>query len=519
MAMTSIDERLLVEAHKSGDGRAFDEIVREYRAELHAHAMRRLQDPKAAEDAVQETFLRAYRALPRFNGQYHLRAWLYRILTNVCYDEGNRRTRDRALAERAGAVADPAAPGADEVIELDPARRRKVAEALASLPDSYRTALEQRYGEERSYSEIARAHGISEENARARVHRGQAALKRLLGGAVAAFAGFFPILRRSEKAALADPGGAVGAADPSLASAAAANLASVGPTVTRLAVEAAPVFSTKAGVVAAAAGAIATVAVPVAATQVADRAEPAAAPVTATSEQLPLGGTTAPLTAAPSVTTVVVEGTGPTAGAPAAAGPAASADPAAPAAAEVAAPEPGKPTPTTVPAEPAVPVKAPEAGPASDPATPPASPAPVPTAPTPGPGSVSASALGTADAGARVDLSGAVTLTVGGRTLTGSLSGKVSVGDPSAPATDGEPSRIDATLTVTLDDGSVVEVRVAARTAVATNADGTRVIDLSGAPARVSGGEAIGLQAEGTASGTITLGPGGGTSSVSLSIA
>src|SRR5918911_3772654 len=100
MAFTEIDEKVLVRAYQAGDERAFDTIVRTQYNALYAHALRRLSQHEAAEDAVQDTLLRAYRALPNLDGDLALRAWLHRILTNVCYDEGNRRRRHAGLVER-----------------------------------------------------------------------------------------------------------------------------------------------------------------------------------------------------------------------------------------------------------------------------------------------------------------------------------------------------------------------------------------------------------------------------------
>ena len=89
-----IDDRELIAAHQAGDTEAFDELVREHRSSLHNHARRKLYCDSAAEDAVQETLVRAYKALPRFNGEYLLGPWLHRIMHNVCIDEANRRRRD-----------------------------------------------------------------------------------------------------------------------------------------------------------------------------------------------------------------------------------------------------------------------------------------------------------------------------------------------------------------------------------------------------------------------------------------
>ena len=65
-----VDDEQLVAAHKAGDTEAFAELVSEHRQVLLAHARKKLFSSEAAEDALQETLIRAYRALPRFNGQY-----------------------------------------------------------------------------------------------------------------------------------------------------------------------------------------------------------------------------------------------------------------------------------------------------------------------------------------------------------------------------------------------------------------------------------------------------------------
>ena len=99
-------DRRLVEAHRGGNPDAFPELVRANYGGLLAHGMRRLGDLRAAEDAVQETLLRAYRGLATFNGDYRLQPWLHRILTNVCHDEGDRRRREAAMQTRLSSAQD-----------------------------------------------------------------------------------------------------------------------------------------------------------------------------------------------------------------------------------------------------------------------------------------------------------------------------------------------------------------------------------------------------------------------------
>jgi RNA polymerase sigma-70 factor, ECF subfamily len=88
------------------DDGAFERLLEPHRAELQAHCYRMLGSAADAEDAVQETLLRAWRGLPRFEGRSSLRSWLYRIATNVSLKMIERRPK-RVLPIDFGAVRDP----------------------------------------------------------------------------------------------------------------------------------------------------------------------------------------------------------------------------------------------------------------------------------------------------------------------------------------------------------------------------------------------------------------------------
>src|SRR5215210_331430 len=92
-AMSSIDEDPLVTAARAGDEAAFGTLAERHRRELHVHCYRMLASFEEAEDVVQETYLRAWRALATFEGGDGFRAWLYRIATNACLDAIRRRSR------------------------------------------------------------------------------------------------------------------------------------------------------------------------------------------------------------------------------------------------------------------------------------------------------------------------------------------------------------------------------------------------------------------------------------------
>jgi RNA polymerase sigma-70 factor (ECF subfamily) len=199
-----IDDRELVAAHRAGDGDAFDELVREHRSSLHRHAQRKLMCDAAAEDAVQETLVRAYRALPKFDGEYRLGPWLHRIMHNVCIDEVNRRRRDGDRIDKLAAQPNIRidAPSVEDELDLGYDDVRLDA-ALRDLSDPHREALFLRFVDELDYDQVAEAAGVSEQNARARVSRARNAMKSALKGVATLPLVLTGLLKRGEKAAAA----------------------------------------------------------------------------------------------------------------------------------------------------------------------------------------------------------------------------------------------------------------------------------------------------------------------------
>jgi len=139
MTALTADERGLLAAAQAGDERAFRALVEPYRRALDVHAYRMLGSIHDAEDVLQETLLRAWSSLERFERRASVKTWLYRILTNACIDELERRPR------RPEPVVDPYPD--DRLPAEDPAARYAAREGIEI---AFLTAIQRLPGRQRA---------------------------------------------------------------------------------------------------------------------------------------------------------------------------------------------------------------------------------------------------------------------------------------------------------------------------------------------------------------------------------
>lgn len=175
-APVAVPEAVLVRHAAQGNEGAFEALVRLHQDRAFLSALRLLGNPSDAQDAVQEAFLQAWRALPRFRGEASFGTWFTRILINTCH---NLRRKAAAHSVSLEPDAGGAAPGADEVGEVN-LRRDSVRQAVLALPFDQRAPLVLHTFAGYSHAEIGRILGISENAAKVRVHRARRALVETL---------------------------------------------------------------------------------------------------------------------------------------------------------------------------------------------------------------------------------------------------------------------------------------------------------------------------------------------------
>ena len=179
------DGRLVLLA-KDGNLDAFNSVVERYQGAVYSLCYRLLGQREAAEDAAQEAFLSAYRALPRFEGG-NLRSWLLRIAANESKDElRRRRRRQPALSlddggEDGGESIDmPDHSAGAELLLLRHEMGEKLEELLLLIPFEQRQAILLVDLYDFQYDEVAALTATSVGTIKSRIHRGRERLRRLL---------------------------------------------------------------------------------------------------------------------------------------------------------------------------------------------------------------------------------------------------------------------------------------------------------------------------------------------------
>jgi RNA polymerase sigma-70 factor (ECF subfamily) len=173
-------ERRLLERIRGGDVAAFDELVTRHRLAVYRVARRVLGSHEAADEAAQETFVRAWRSIGGFRGDAQLSTWLIRIALNVSRTLAAARPRTEPLDD-----ADRLA-GGETAADALVAHRESGAElrrAVALLPPRQREVVALKVYSDMTYDDVAEAMGLSVGAVKAHFHQAVSNLRRRMSGA------------------------------------------------------------------------------------------------------------------------------------------------------------------------------------------------------------------------------------------------------------------------------------------------------------------------------------------------
>lgn len=184
--LDQIEKRLTKQALK-GDQTAFAEIVELYKDKIFHLAYRMLSNRHEAEDVVQETFLRVYKNLDRYDPHQKFSTWIYRIATNLCIDRLRKRkptySLDADTNDQEGSDAYSFIPSDNQTPESEyllSETQQLIHQAIDTLPAKYKSVMVLRYLQELSLQEISDVLGMPVTTIKTRVHRGREFLRKKL---------------------------------------------------------------------------------------------------------------------------------------------------------------------------------------------------------------------------------------------------------------------------------------------------------------------------------------------------
>jgi RNA polymerase sigma-70 factor (ECF subfamily) len=170
----------LVDRARRGDVDAFELLYRQHAGRVYALCLRLAADPVVARELVQDTFVKAWDALPRFRADASVTTWLHRIAVNALLERRRRERRRAARVSLAGDEDEEHRDIAGVVIGPDVATAIDLERAIGALPPGVRRAFVLHDVEGYTHEEIATMTGLAAGTLRAQLHRARQILKRAL---------------------------------------------------------------------------------------------------------------------------------------------------------------------------------------------------------------------------------------------------------------------------------------------------------------------------------------------------
>ena len=184
----NIDDSEKVERALQGDQQAYSKLLTKYKGAIFNLVYKMVKNKEEAEDLVQETFVKAFGALPTFDERYAFSTWLFKIASNNCIDYLRKKklktfSIDKTAESKDGEIKqsfeDIKTPD-PEISAIEKEKKSLIEAAIDSLPAKYRDAIILRHKEDKSYEEIADILNLPIGTIKARIFRAREKLKQYL---------------------------------------------------------------------------------------------------------------------------------------------------------------------------------------------------------------------------------------------------------------------------------------------------------------------------------------------------
>ena len=176
--MADFDEPALIERCRKGDDDAFAELVARYKDLVYAMVFRLTHERSQVDDLAQEVFLKIHRGLPYFRGDAQLSTWIYRIVSNVCFQSRARPRREVSL--EADPDRRPLESGATDAAFGHLELKDRLEKAIAQLPEQERFLIAAHHLKGMQYEALAEALDIPLGTVKTHLHRAKRRLRELL---------------------------------------------------------------------------------------------------------------------------------------------------------------------------------------------------------------------------------------------------------------------------------------------------------------------------------------------------
>lgn len=177
--MENLDDRKLIENYLKGDEKALELLIRNYLNSVYNFVLGYVNNPRDAEDIVQETFVRVWRHLKKFDPKKGIfKTWIFAIAKNAAIDFLRTKKKLMSFSEMTDLIPDPAPPLFELVEQRGMSQNIKIA--IANFSDKYRQVFSLRYEQDFTFQQIAKSLGESLNTVKSRYRRALIILKKLL---------------------------------------------------------------------------------------------------------------------------------------------------------------------------------------------------------------------------------------------------------------------------------------------------------------------------------------------------